>query len=401
MRPMNRMMPAALILLATLACWPATAQDAKPASDAAASKAPATQTGSVIIMITWYMPVLHINSETIMCLVSSANWPTDAGGENVQQAFATFQPIMDRRNGPILGQLTVTVATPDNAASKVASDRHDATTASPAKIIEAQCKRLEAMLREMAQPARDQLNQALRTATLDSQKSAENVKTLEESLVQIRERMRELDVSPNGAPEPVEQLRQQRLALRVELAGLAGRRDALVKHIAAAREQAEKALQQPDATMARLAEVVALRKKDLARRQEANQKVPGSVPQAEVELAGLELRKAEIEMLEFQNKQKQETGGEALQRLNDQLLDAQTEIAGVEARLGVIDETLTRLDSKEVAELLDRFHALSSELPSARERLKKARDEELQFQSSLDNFPMPSVRIIGKPSAAK
>lgn len=186
------------------------------------------------------------------------------------------------------------------------------------------------------------------------------------------------------------------LNLRVELAGLNARREAILKHIEATRDE----LQTVQATHANVLKaleyVVKLREQQVAATRKMVE--TGTGPYREFKDAEVQLAVARAELAERRRLIAQEAGSQQLSALNLQLADAQIAIAATEARLKVAEKNLRELADLACHELVVQHQQARRALDSALAENEAAQAELATLLRQRRAMTPPRVLLIGRES---
>jgi predicted nucleic acid-binding Zn-ribbon protein len=199
------------------------------------------------------------------------------------------------------------------------------------------------------QPAAGGNKQALgpdHPAVVQAERRAREVREVEDELrarlaetEKMLERLRaEMRAVNGGRPvegmrETVTAMQQDAARLRVELFGLEARKDVIEKAMAAAKEQAEKRLDQ-DPVNAQYRELLKLLEASLNQARDGHK--AGVAQASDVRQAEVALAEAKVKLLE-----RQQSGGADVSKLSDQVVGLSATLSETRARLQTMDDWLT------------------------------------------------------------
>lgn len=186
-------------------------------------------------------------------------------------------------------------------------------------------------------------------------------------------------MSPEGLEQQYRELRNQVMMLEVERSGLHARRNAIFEHIRKQAKKVKKELQDADLEAEHYAKTLEVYRNNYLRLQHANQKLPGSVPQYEIELARSNWEQYQIEAQRDLRKVKKEIQEKHLAGLSQHLMDVDIETATVEAKLLSINKILERLKPEKLL-------GITQKLEDSRHRLEKAREQRNLAMRELDKL---------------
>lgn len=201
-----------------------------------------------------------------------------------------------------------------------------------------------------------------------------------------------------GLEVPLATFQEDWLTLRVEVAGLKARHEAIVKHIETRSEKLKSFQQQQQEVLSELAKIVELREKQV--QAAIHGRGQGVVAVAEVDEAQVQLATARADLARQRQLIAQQAGSGQLDRLNEQLADVQIEMAAAEARLEVGEEVVGVIGHINVRELAIEYEGASRRLKNALAEQDAADAEAVQLRVDVEAVPPPRVVIISpdKPS---
>ena len=268
------------------------------------------------------------------------------------------------------------------------------------EVCSAAMKRVELVLGRISKACLDPLRDALSDAAERRDIALRRAFDLQHELSEIRRQIVKLNGFSEGLDDQIRALTRDRLALRAELAGLHARHEAIVKHIAKAKDESI-ANEDPNRDLAYLHEVVRLRQQQYERALQANKVKPGTVTQSDFVEVRLKLIEAEAELAERRHTIAKEAGGEQVKRLNEELVTVQIELATIEAKAKVIEEALGRIQSEELRELLNHYDNTTRQLKRAMAAEDAAVAEVVKAERALEAVRMPKVTVLGDEDEKK
>jgi len=198
-----------------------------------------------------------------------------------------------------------------------------------------------------------------------------------------------------GIDEQLNRLKETRLNLRVENAGLQARHESILEHIEESAEKLKRA-ETEEELLPELEKIVKLREGQLARVRELISKgVESTATSHEV---SVQLATARADVAKRRAEIAHKSGSQQLHQLNQQLVDVQTEIAAAEAQLQSIDELLKPLESGEVRKLVGDLEQATREWDNAVAQERLAVEEYSAAKRALHAVPRPRVVRIGSRS---
>lgn len=206
-------------------------------------------------------------------------------------------------------------------------------------------------------------------------------------------------ISIEGSDQQLRELRGQRMMLEIDLAGLRAQRKAVLKRIAERKDQLAKQADEPDYELEKLENVSRSYRRDYERLQEANKKMPGSVPLNEIEHVKTEMRQAELNIQAHQARKRQ-THDDLLAGLSQQLSDIDIQTAGGEAKLETIHGMLERINPKTIQTLAGQIEQVRSNLAAARENLAAARRNQDELERRRAAMHQPQVTVLDELNSA-
>ena len=248
------------------------------------------------------------------------------------------------------------------------------------------------------------------TVERESRPYSEYVDSAEAQLHERQERMLEvlkafqsdLDRMGLGFVEPtregvmgaVRSLQGTRQELRLELAGMQARQNAIAQRIAETAKGIERAAS-TDEIAGELARMVEFREAQvvLTRRQQGS----GVATENEVMEAEAQLAEARVRLLSRREDVVRTRGGDRLEGLREELADLAVQTAEIAARLGRLDEQLSEDVMSRAVELAQRYEMELVKLDAAKNNFEGAVREEFTSQMRQNTFvasEMPSVIMV-------
>ena len=262
-------------------------------------------------------------------------------------------------------------------------------------------ERLQRALVKIHELSMEPLNRELRQADRRRAYARALVDSVQNELYSLREREMKMgiDVSPEGLRQQLDKLTEDRLKLRVELAGLKARHQGMREHVEDTHVKLQRVQVRQREVLEELTVVVKLREQELASALEAFK--AAVVGEAEVREVKVQLSTARADLAQRRLMFAREAGSELLDRLNQQLVDVQIGIAAAEAQLRVIEETAGQLGSNEVRTLVVDYGRASRSLENALAEEQLAAVEFARLERALAAVPEPKVMVIRREDESK
>jgi len=273
------------------------------------------------------------------------------------------------------------------------------SAADAAKALAAAERALQEALGAIYQARVESLDVPIARARAEAAETRQTAEKLTSELHVLRRKIIAEDAMPGGLDEQLGAMKQEHLKLRVELAGLQARREAITKHIAQATEKLQGATKEQEQAMAELRKVVELRQGQVQQLSAAYKQGAASI--SEVQKAQIEEAQARGELDQRRRQLAQTSEQQALARLNDQLADVQIEITADEARLGVLDRALARLQSQDVQQLVSEYRHQSRQIEFVATKAKALEEEAIRLVQARDTAAQPRVIELRRPDAGK
>jgi chromosome segregation ATPase len=262
--------------------------------------------------------------------------------------------------------------------------------------VEASIKAVEDHIRQVLtilyETRRKSQDESLERTTKQADRARATVDMLTQEMQQLRNRAITLGVIPGSLDAQLAGLQKSQLDIRVELAGLSARREAIVNRVAEMQKQQAEKQAGSQQVLDELTKVVELHMEQFARIRELQK--TGTAPTSEVGRVQIELAKARADLESRRHQFAQEAETEALSLLNQQLADTQIEDQGKRAELMVIEETLAKLQSDEVRNTVDVYDRAVRQLESAVDEERMAAKQLSELKMQHDAMHEPSVLFI-------
>lgn len=378
-----------LVAVSSLLLAPVAAQQGPESTAAplAAPKGAGARARAVLLIVghPWNVATLTQGGEdvrlTVAELIRSQAKAEDLRAEQVLE----FRPFPGFPEGTTMAG-ALEVFSPDGAADA-------------AKALAAAEKALQHALDAMYGARVESFEVPIQRARDEAAAMRDTTEKLTSELSALRRKIIAADAMPEGLDEQLRAMKQEQLKLRVELAGLQARREAVTKHIAEATVKSQGATKDQEQAMADLRKVVELRQDQVRQLAAAHKQGVASI--TEVQKAEVELAQARADLEQRRRQLAQSSEKEAMARLNDQLADAQIEIAADEARLAALDRALDRLQSQDVQQLVSDYRRQSRQIVLVAARAKSLEEESLRMSQARDAASRPRVIELSRPAAGK
>ncbi|MBN2477117.1 MAG: hypothetical protein JXB62_21090 [Pirellulales bacterium] len=259
--------------------------------------------------------------------------------------------------------------------------------------------RLQEMLSKLYRVDMESRDRDLKDAHRRKEQARQLVAEAQNELHQIHEQALQADWSPESLDKVIAKLREDRLALRVELSGYGARRGQILKHIEETSQKLERAQAGNQEVLDELATIVKLREEQLAYAHELTRSAVAS--KNEFQEAQVRLSTAKAELAAQRMKIAQAAGSGQFDQLNRQLADVQTEIAAAESKLMFLDEKLLQLGSGQVRQLVQEFDRASRRLQNSLAEEQSAEVELARTQRVLRAAVEPEVVVIRREPQSK
>jgi hypothetical protein len=253
----------------------------------------------------------------------------------------------------------------------------------------------------LAQAREDFLKRLNVTYESDKESVQEEIKRLEgnihsseavESALTERLMRIQLDLpspfTPQGFAEQVDRLKQQQFALRVEMAGLKARQEAILQQMKKAAptvaEEARYKYAQAN---------LHLKQAEYKKMLETNKRMPNSISELEVTKARLEIEKAEQELLVAKNALEHPANLESLRQL---LQQTELDLATAEARSAVINESLANIPTEKISE----YQHIGRDIAFLQKDRESLRKDLREQEDAISKLRPVKVRDLAPPQFA-
>ncbi|MBN2022716.1 MAG: hypothetical protein JW809_07960 [Pirellulales bacterium] len=342
----------------------------------------------VWLTVTSDPAVLPIDAKVVAKLLEDISGPLVAGSGYT----VFFQDLSDstaQRSGQIVGCLHIT----QDRFVRPTEDSPPYQDVDTEKVLEATIQKLTRLLKDMATGRLEYMRERRQLAERRAVEAGAKVVDTSEQLEGYRRLLAKRGVYSDSLDAAFGPLAREALALQVDLAGLEARSKVLVDNIAQLQKKAEESIDASHPELKSLEAMLKVRERQYTRQIESNRRVPGSVPQADIEIAQAELEAAKAELEARRRSLRQKAAG-ILPELNQQLVETEVQTAEAHVRLMTIREILDKAHAGPLADMLKQRELRARAVEHETALWTEAEQALAKLQQELDGIQPPRVRVI-------
>ncbi|MBN1764094.1 MAG: hypothetical protein JW860_02460 [Sedimentisphaerales bacterium] len=253
--------------------------------------------------------------------------------------------------------------------------------------------KLQMVLNNEFEAYKERLVMQLQNAELKYHNARRNMDELRERENALRRQAGNGDLSREHILEKIRNMDNHKQELEMNLIGMRARREALQRQIEKCADQFHERLAN-DPVIKELEDIMERQTSHLAETERMVKE--GQLARQELNELHDELARSRMALAERREMIRMQTGGESLERWNEELVNISMQLTGNEVQLNFIREKMEEIKAKDLLALATQYETeIGINLDLAYSILKRSAEQRERVRDQLETLRPPSIQILG------